>query len=223
MFGRKTINLDEQLYSEISEQISETPENRAEIGVNYEKAKEHLFSLLHDGKLKAKGRWSDTYETRGPRHPNLEWPLYSWDIAKPNSQDIPADFWILRGIDFEYSSAKSPKGEYQNITVATDELFKAHPEEAPEPFPAEKRGDNIVSKINIPAPKRSRAGRPSLIRAELIAEMLRLKTARPNLFDKPADMVRHLRKFSVNWEKAPTESTIEDFVRDVFNASKRKS
>ena len=222
LFGQKQINLDERLYADVPS-ISENEKSPVEIAANFDKAREHLFSLLHDDKLKAEGRWSDTYETRGPRHPNLEWPLYSWDIAKPNSQEIPADFWILRGIDFEYSSAKSPKGEFQNITVATADLFVAHPEENPEHFPAEKRGKYVVSVPGSAAPKFEGMGRPPKYDwPAFMAQISAIANQPDGLPEKQADLERMMLDWcSETWGETPANSAVREKVALVFSAIQR--
>ena len=221
IFERPRINLDERLYAEFSENSENAPD-LAEIAEKFEKAKGKLFSLLHTGTLKAEGRWSNTFETQGPRHPNTEWQQLSWDVAKPMDQEIPADFWILNAIAFDFSSAKSRLGEYQNITVATEDLFKVHPEESAVPFPAEKRGKFIVSIPGSAAPNFRITGRPPKYDwLRFMAQVAAIADHPDGLPEKQADLERMMLDWcNETWGEMPAISAVREKIA-LVNAAKR--
>lgn len=219
LLGRKTPNLDEKLFTEIPEQIPETQDRILENVGNYEKAISRLISLLNTGQLKAKGRWSGTHEHVAGYRQNSDWWNFSWDVSTSQPTDIPAADWTNKGAVIDFSLLKTPRGEFQNVEIATNDLFGVHEEEKAKRFAAEQRGKYILSIPGNPAPRSNPGGRPSKIKAALLAEVIRYSKTPQGLPEKQDALIQHLWKFAFDRENVfgvLSPSTIRDFVRDLY-------
>jgi hypothetical protein len=111
---------------------------------NRERAEGVLFSKLCNGEFPAIGSFSNV------RHQSEEvqsddWVDFLWESPGRNELvPIKPEFWVPRGVAWQYNRAKSPDGEFFEIQVSTDALLQQFP-----PPPAleklvEVRGDYFL-------------------------------------------------------------------------------
>lgn len=127
-----------------------------------DQAKTRLLTALNTGKLPAKGRFSDTATNNPGDRSKSDYRYWDWDYTHGPSVQVPPDFWIANAIYWDNSEARSPHGAYRHIEVETAHLFEVFPEAPAIAFPAEKRGDVILSRPDVPPPagKGTRGRRP---------------------------------------------------------------
>jgi len=118
-----------------------------------------IFVALRDGTLTAFGRLLPSTDLHLAVEQLSESGL---DIVDIEPSPIPLEFWSLKGIDFQQSTARSETANYCHITCATTDLLAVFPGERQEISGVERVGDTFVVNETTDRPVlRGVRGRPS--------------------------------------------------------------
>ena len=147
-------------YSEMEPPAQKARNEKIEI--SRRRAIQKLFNALSSGKLPARGRLSSTHKYSDPERSFGDWRSQPWDPSHAKLKSIPTDFWLLDGVVWEFGNARNENGEYQGIRILLADLFKEFPEQPAKEYPAERRGDFILSKAGKSVPQPKRSGRPPI-------------------------------------------------------------
>ncbi len=202
---------------------NKTLQSHVDFHVEFQRAKAKLTTALMDGKLEPRGRLSTMPVIPLLAERGTDWWKWQWDYPAQGTVEtpIPANFWTPMGIFPDSSEARSSTGQYSQISVSTEKLLSEFPEPSPVEFPAEKRGDYIVSKLENPAPSPRKGGRPEKYDWEKFQAALTEIIYLDGIPETQAILENRMKDWCMaEFGDTPSDSTIREKVRPTYSRLK---